>query len=60
MQKLNRAVRWAMAFSAAVLLSTAFMRPFAAAQGQDGDDPPSRVARLGYMQGSVSDRKSVV
>jgi hypothetical protein len=26
----------------------------AAAQDQQGDDPPSRVARLGYMEGSVS------
>jgi hypothetical protein len=35
-----------------VALLTAIMSPRAAAQDQD--DPPSRVARLGYMQASVS------
>jgi hypothetical protein len=35
-----------------VALLTALMSPRATAQDQD--DPPSQVARLGYMQGSVS------
>ncbi len=34
------------------LLITTIMSPRAAAQDQD--DPPGRVARLGYVQGSVS------
>ena len=54
MNKPIKAWGWVIAFSAAVLLSTSIMRPFAAAQDQDGDDPPSRVARIGYMQGAVS------
>ena len=41
---------------AAVVLMTIGFPARAAAQGdyQQGDDPPSRVARLGYMEGSVS------
>ena len=35
-----------------VALLTTTLPPEASAQDQD--DPPSRVARLGYMQGSVS------
>src|SRR5664279_1159581 len=36
-------------------LSTAFWPPRATAQDQaQQDDPPTRVARLGYMEGSVS------
>ena len=35
-------------------LSSMVLTTLAAAQDQDQDDPPSRVARLGYMEGSVS------
>src|ERR1700691_1160832 len=37
----------------AVLLSTAALDKYATAQ-DDQEDPPSRVARLGYMEGSVT------
>jgi hypothetical protein len=37
----------------AIVIAAAFPRP-ALSQDQDQDDPPSRVARLGYMEGSVS------
>ena len=37
-----------------VALLTATLPQRAAAQDQDQDDPPGRVARLGFMQGSVS------
>ena len=44
-------------FSGFVLaLTLSAVLPKAAAQDQDSDDPPARVARLGYMQGSVSFR----
>src|SRR5579863_7542671 len=39
---------------AGIVLSTVALSTRAAAQDQDQDDPPGRVARLGYMQGSVS------
>jgi len=51
MKTFAKAKGWTMALSAAVLLCTAFMQR---AYAQDQDDPPSRVARLGYMEGSVS------
>src|ERR1700722_7984870 len=40
----------------AITFLTAVFSPQAKAQdqNQDQDDPPSRVARLGYMEGSVS------
>lgn len=41
---------WAVLFTASVLVLALPQR----AAAQDGDDPPSRVARLSYMQGSVS------
>ncbi len=37
-----------------ITLLTTTLPQRAAAQDQDQDDPPGRVARLGYMQGSVS------
>ncbi|HWZ81966.1 MAG TPA: DUF6600 domain-containing protein [Terriglobales bacterium] len=42
--------------SAAVLIAvmTLVLSQFAAAQNDQYDDPPDRVARLGYMQGSIS------
>ena len=39
---------------AAVVLMAIGLPTRAAAQGDNQDDPPSRVARLGYMEGSVS------
>src|SRR5579863_1412631 len=39
---------------AGIVLSTVALSTRAAAQDQDQDDPPGRVARLGYLQGSVS------
>ena len=41
------------ALVALALLTTAFS-PVAKAQDRDQDDPPSRVARLGHMDGSIS------
>ena len=38
----------------ALALSTAIVPTRGAAQDDQGDDPPTRVARLGYMEGSVS------
>ena len=38
----------------ALALATAALPIRAAAQDDQGDDPPTRVARLGYMEGSVS------
>lgn len=40
--------------SALIAIAFAMMVLSAAASAQDQDDPPSRVARLGYMEGSVS------
>src|SRR6202790_2705913 len=37
-----------------LLVSTALVQPGLAQDQYDQEDPPSRVARLGYMQGSVS------
>ena len=38
----------------AIVLSTTFLATRVSAQDQSQDDPPGRVARLGYLQGSVS------
>src|SRR5262249_39976428 len=43
----------AISLSALAILATLFSLS-ASAQDQYSDDPPSRVARLGYMEGSVS------
>jgi hypothetical protein len=52
MKKLTCGLRCTIALLAASLMSAALVQR---AMGQDDqDDPPSRVARLGYMQGSVS------
>ena len=55
MKKLNNAVRWLIAFTAMIVFTACWMQR-ADAQDQEGDqdDPPSRVARLAYLQGSVS------
>ncbi len=52
MKLLPKGLRGAIALSVLTLLSVVLVRP-AAAQ-DDQEDPPSRVARLGYLQGSVS------
>jgi len=55
--KTLKAFRWTFALCIAAVVSTMLPQPMAA-QGnrdqRDQDDPPSRVARLGYMQGSIS------
>ncbi|HEX4785978.1 MAG TPA: FecR domain-containing protein, partial [Candidatus Sulfotelmatobacter sp.] len=43
-----------MLFAGALLLSGALMQQAMGQDQNDQNDPPSRVARLGYMQGSVS------
>ncbi len=54
MKTLKKAMRWTIAMSAAVLLSTTLLQRMAAQDQPEQDDPPSRVARLGYMQGAIS------
>ncbi len=49
----RRRVEWIGALLTLAVATTAVPRN-AAAQDQQGDDPPSRVARLGFMEGSVS------
>src|ERR1051326_1324846 len=51
--KRNGRLSLAMAVLALFTLVATFSRPVSA-QDQDQDDPPSRVARLAYIQGSVS------
>src|ERR1039457_2196292 len=46
--------RLTIALSLAALVSITFPGRMAAQDQTDQDDPPSRVARLGYIQGSVS------
>ena len=50
MKTADKLTRW-IAISIAVLLGAALLQ---SAKAQDQDDPPGRVARLGYLQGSVS------
>jgi len=53
MKKLMKSLRWTIVLSAVAMAGTLVQR--AVAQDQpDQDDPPSRVARLGYMLGSIS------
>jgi hypothetical protein len=47
-------VRWTIALLAVTLLSTSIVQRAVAQDREEQDDPPSRVARLGYLQGSVS------
>src|ERR1700687_3808551 len=54
MKKTMSGLRCTIALLAASLLSSALVQRVAAQDQYDQDDPPSRVARLGYMQGSVS------
>src|ERR1700719_4407022 len=54
MKTLTKGLGWTIAVLAASLMSAA-LAPRAIAQDQGyQDDPPSRVARLGYIEGSVS------
>jgi hypothetical protein len=46
--------RWTIAFSLAALLSITVSERLAAQDQPDQDDPPTRVARLSYLQGAVS------
>jgi hypothetical protein len=48
---LKNMMSWISLLAGVALLTTTLWQPAAA---QDQDDPPGRVARLGYMQGSVS------
>src|SRR6202035_5752657 len=54
MKKKMSGLRYTIALLAASLVSTALVQRVAAQDQYDQDDPPSRVARLAYMQGSVS------
>src|ERR1700726_4039088 len=54
MKKIMSGLRCTIALLAASLVSTALVQRVVAQDQYDQDDPPSRVARLGYMQGSVS------
>ncbi len=55
MRKNLKKFRWWGAFlGLALAIVSVSMRATAQDQGDDQDDPPGRVARLGYMQGSVS------
>lgn len=52
MKTFTKLRRWTVALSMAVLMSVTLTHRLAAQDQQD--DPPTRVARLGYLQGSVS------
>jgi hypothetical protein len=54
MKKLTAVLRWTIALSAGLLLCSAGLNRAVAQDNPDQDDPPSRVARLSYMEGSVS------
>ena len=54
MTKLTNHLRCTIALFAASLLTAVLALPAMAQDQYDQDDPPSRVARLGYLQGSVS------
>ena len=54
MKTFSRVRRWTIALSVAALMSITLMQRLAAQDQPEQDDPPTRVARLGYLQGSVS------
>jgi hypothetical protein len=54
MNTITKAPRCTIALLAASLISIALVQRVAAQDQYAQDDPPSRVARLGYLQGSVS------
>jgi len=49
-----KSLRWTIGLLAAALVSIALVPRVVAQDQLDQGDPPSRVARLGYMQGSIS------
>jgi Family of unknown function (DUF6600)/FecR protein len=53
MKKLMKRLQWTIVLLAVAMAATLVQRAVAQ-DDQDQDDPPSRVARLGYMQGSIS------
>src|ERR1035438_1295154 len=54
MRKLAKNLPRILALFAMALMSTTLLQKAVAQDQSDQDDPPSRVARLGYIQGSVS------
>src|ERR1700686_243887 len=54
MNTITKTFRCTIALLAASLISIALVERVAAQDQYAQDDPPSRVARLGYLQGSVS------
>jgi len=54
MKKLMKRLQWTIVLSAVALAATALVQRAVAQDEREQDDPPSRVARLGYMQGSIS------
>ena len=57
MKIINQTLRWTLALLTASFLCAVCVQSLAAQDQQDWDqqdDPPSRVARLGYMEGSIS------
>ena len=54
MRTITNRFRFTLTLFAVSLLSTALVQGAVAQDQSDQDDPPTRVARLGYMQGSVS------
>jgi len=54
MKQLMKRLQWTIVLSAVAMTATGLVQRAVAQDERDQDDPPSRVARLGYMQGSVS------
>jgi hypothetical protein len=54
MKKLSNLLRWTLALSVAALVSFTLSERLVAQDQPDQDDPPTRVARLGEIAGSVS------
>jgi hypothetical protein len=54
MKKLIKRLQWTIVLIAMAMTTTALVQRAVAQDERDQDDPPSRVARFGYMQGSIS------
>jgi len=54
MKKLMKRLQSTIVLLAVAMAATALVQRAVAQDDRDQDDPPSRVARLGYMQGSIS------
>jgi hypothetical protein len=54
MKQLMKRLQWTIVLSAVAMAAAGLVQRAVAQDEQDQDDPPSRVARLGYMQGSIS------